>query len=60
LFGLAVVAGLEGTAVADAVVAGAGAVDELHAAMASAAALVSAMIRYRMGPTIRVAAGFDI
>ena len=62
LFGLAVVAGPEGdaVAVAFAVVAGAGVLDELHAARATAAALVSAMIRYRMRPTIRVAAGFGI
>jgi hypothetical protein len=52
LFGLAVVVGLEGEAfaVAVAVVVGAGVLDELHAASATAAAPVSAMIPYRMSP----------
>lgn len=49
LFGLGVVAGA-GEAVAFAVVVGPGVLDELHAASATAAAAVSEMIPYRMGP----------
>jgi hypothetical protein len=51
LFGSVVVAGLDGeaVAVAFAVVVGAGVLDELHAARATVAAPVSAMIAYRMG-----------
>ena len=51
LFGLGVVAGAgEAVAVAFAVVVGPGVLDELHPASATAAAAVTAMIPYRMGP----------
>jgi hypothetical protein len=53
LFGLGVVAGAGeavAVAVAFAVVVGPGVLDELHPASATAAAAVTAMIPYRMGP----------